>query len=101
VTTVLWGQGLADTPDVHYAKRATVGSAIAMRDAVSPAAVGVDIGCGMTAVRTSRRAEDLPDDLRKLRSGLERAVPVGHAAHRDPVDVRRVPEVRSRDWDAF
>ena len=101
VTTLPWVHGLAVMPDVHYGKGATVGSVIAMRDAVSPAAVGVDIGCGMTAVRTSLRAEDLPDDLRKLRSGLERAVPVGHAAHRDPVDVRRVSEVRSRDWDAF
>jgi RNA-splicing ligase RtcB len=54
-------------PDVHYGKGATVGSLIAMRDAVAPAAVGVDIGCGMSAVRTSLRAEDLPDDLAPLR----------------------------------
>ncbi|MEY9212679.1 RtcB family protein [Thermobifida halotolerans] len=101
VTTLPWVHGLAVMPDVHYGKGATVGSVIAMRDAVSPAAVGVDIGCGMTAVKTSLRAEDLPDDLRGLRSGLERAVPVGHQAHREPVDPRRVPEVRSRDWDRF
>lgn len=101
VTKLPWIHGLAVMPDVHYGKGATVGSVIAMRDAVSPAAVGVDIGCGMTAVRTSLRAEDLPDDLRKLRSGLEEAVPVGHASHRTPVDPRRLPEVRSRDWDEF
>src|ERR687895_146030 len=68
---------VAVMPDVHFGKGATVGSVIAMRDAVSPAAVGVDIGCGMTAVRTSLRAEDLPDDLRRLRSAIEAAVPVG------------------------
>ena len=69
VTKLPWIHGLAVMPDVHYGKGATVGSVIAMRDAVSPAAVGVDIGCGMTAVSTSLRAEDLPDDLRRLRSG--------------------------------
>src|SRR6266545_7236160 len=73
---------VAVMPDVHYGKGATVGSVIAMRDAVSPAAVGVDIGCGMTAVRTSLTAEDLPDDLRRLRSKLEAAVPVGFGKHR-------------------
>lgn len=48
-----WVHGVAVMPDVHHGKGATVGSVIAMRDAVSPAAVGVDIGCGMTAVKTS------------------------------------------------
>src|SRR5437016_14326641 len=73
---------VAVMPDVHYGKGATVGSVIAMRDAVSPAAVGVDIGCGMTAVRTSLTAEDLPDDLSRLRSRLEAALPVGPSQHR-------------------
>ena len=50
--------------DVHAGRGATVGSVIAMRGAVAPAAVGVDIGCGMAAVETSLRAPDLPDDLR-------------------------------------
>src|SRR5690242_11582962 len=75
---------VAVMPDVHYGKGATVGSVIAMRDAVSPAAVGVDIGCGMTAVRTSLTAEDLPEDLRRLRTRLESVVPVGFAQHREP-----------------
>ena len=55
---------VAVMPDVHLGKGATVGSVIAMRDAVSPAAVGVDIGCGMAAVPTSLTAAELPDDLK-------------------------------------
>src|SRR5213075_1228220 len=51
---------VAAMPDVHYGKGATVGSVIAMKGAVSPAAVGVDIGCGVGAVRTSLTAKDLP-----------------------------------------
>jgi tRNA-splicing ligase RtcB len=67
--------------DVHAGRGATVGSVIAMRGAVAPAAVGVDIGCGMAAVETSLRAQDLPDNLRPLRNGIERAIPVGFDAH--------------------
>lgn len=88
---------VAVMPDVHYGKGATVGSVIAMRDAVSPAAVGVDIGCGMTAVRTSLRAEDLPDDLRRLRSAIEAAVPVGFDQHRATAFTDR----DAADWGAF
>jgi tRNA-splicing ligase RtcB len=88
---------VAVMPDVHYGKGATVGSVIAMRDAVSPAAVGVDIGCGMTAVRTSLRAEDLPGDLRRLRSELERAVPVGFGQHR----ATAFDDRDAADWDTF
>lgn len=88
---------IAVMPDVHYGKGATVGSVIAMRDAVSPAAVGVDIGCGMAAVRTSLTASDLPDDLSRLRSEIEKAVPVGFGMHRSTAfDVRD-----AADWDAF
>lgn len=76
---------VAVMPDVHFGKGATVGSVIAMKEAVSPAAVGVDIGCGMTAVRTSLSSSDLPDDLSRLRSSLERAIPVGFNAHKEPV----------------
>ena len=88
---------VAAMPDVHYGKGATVGSVIAMKDAVSPAAVGVDIGCGMAAVRTSLKAGDLPDNLHGLRSALERTIPVGFHEHRDPVE-------RPQDrpfWDEF
>ncbi len=76
---------VAAMADVHYGKGATVGSVIAMKDAVSPAAVGVDIGCGMAAVRTSLAARDLPDSLGGLRSEIERAIPVGFEQHRKPV----------------
>src|SRR6266852_1701568 len=76
---------VAAMADVHYGKGATVGSVIAMKDAVSPAAVGVDIGCGMAAVRTSLAASDLPDSLAGLRSEIERAIPVGFEQHRKPV----------------
>ncbi|MCD9033088.1 RtcB family protein [Luteimonas sp. Y-2-2-4F] len=72
------GPWVAAMPDVHLGKGATVGSVIPTRGAIIPAAVGVDIGCGMAAVRTTLRAADLPDDLRQLRNGIERSVPVGN-----------------------
>jgi tRNA-splicing ligase RtcB len=72
---------VAVMPDVHVGKGATVGSVIALRGAVAPAAVGVDIGCGMAAQKTSLSARDLPDSLRKLRLAIEAAVPVGRAHH--------------------
>lgn len=72
-----WTHGVAVMPDVHTGYGVTIGSVIAMKGAVSPSAVGVDIGCGMAAVRTSLRLEDLPDDLGPLRSAIEAAVPVG------------------------
>ena len=72
------GPWVAVMPDVHLGKGATVGSVIPTRGAIIPAAVGVDIGCGMAAVRTTLRASDLPDDLAQLRSSIERSVPVGN-----------------------
>lgn len=68
---------VAVMPDVHMGKGATVGSVIATKGAIIPAAVGVDIGCGMMAVRTSLLASDLPDNLHALRSAIEAAVPHG------------------------
>lgn len=85
-----WIKGLAVMPDVHYGKGATVGSVIAMKDAVCPAAVGVDIGCGMSAVKTSLTANDLPGDLSGLRSQIEKAIPVGAGMHREAVDPGRL-----------
>ncbi|HVW30571.1 MAG TPA: RtcB family protein [Polyangiaceae bacterium] len=76
---------VAVMPDVHLGKGATVGSVIAMKDAVAPAAVGVDIGCGMSAVRTSILAKQLPDNLRGVRDAIEERVPVGRAFHDDPI----------------
>ena len=68
---------VAVMPDVHMGFGSTVGSVIPTRDVIIPAAVGVDIGCGMMAVRTNLRAEDLPDNLRAVRSAIEAAVPHG------------------------
>lgn len=96
-----WVQGVAVMPDVHFGKGATVGSVIAMRQAVSPAAVGVDIGCGMSAVRTSLTAADLPDDLAGLRSAIEATIPVGFAQRQKPVDPRRIRGVEQGGWDDF
>jgi len=83
VSALPWTHGLRVMPDVHYGKGATVGSVIAMHQAVAPAAVGVDIGCGMTAVRTNLSPDRLPDNLGRLRRTIERGVPVGNGAHRD------------------
>lgn len=69
-------KGLAVMPDCHFGRGATVGSVIATDAAIIPAAVGVDIGCGMIAVRTPMFAKDLPEDLTKLLKSLERAIPV-------------------------
>src|SRR5690348_16708657 len=70
--------------DVHAGIGATVGSVIPTRGAIIPAAVGVDIGCGMNAVRLSLTAERLPDSLARVRAAIERAVPVGFGEHGDP-----------------
>jgi tRNA-splicing ligase RtcB len=72
---------VAAMADCHYGKGATVGSVIAMHGAISPAAVGVDIGCGMAAVKTSLTASDLPDSLQLLRHRIEKSIPVGFEAH--------------------
>ena len=68
---------VAAMPDVHWGIGATVGSVIPTKGAIVPAAVGVDIGCGMMAVQTSLTAEQLPDDLGPLRTAIEKAVPHG------------------------
>jgi len=72
---------VAVMPDVHFGIGATVGSVIATEKAVIPAAVGVDIGCGMMAVETSLRAVDLPDNLHGLRTAIEKAVPHGRSGN--------------------
>jgi tRNA-splicing ligase RtcB len=81
------GGHIAIMPDVHIGKGATVGSVIPTRGAIIPSAVGVDIGCGMMAVRTTLAATDLPDSLKAIRTQIERDVPVGFEAHDDPVSV--------------
>lgn len=77
---------LAVMPDVHAGKGSTIGTVIPTKGAIIPAAVGVDIGCGMMAVRTSLRASDLPENLSKLREYIERAVPHGRSSNGGPND---------------
>ncbi len=92
---------VAAMPDVHVGKGATIGSVIATRRAVIPAAVGVDIGCGMMAVRTTLAASDLPDGLGNLRGAIEAAVPHGRTANGGPGDVGAwadVPPEPARAW---
>jgi tRNA-splicing ligase RtcB len=79
---------VAVMPDVHLGKGATVGTVIPTRAALVPAAVGVDIGCGMLAVKTGLIAADLPESLERLRSAIERDVPVGFAFHKEPLRPR-------------
>ena len=97
VSALPWTHGVRVMPDVHYGLGATVGSVIAMNQAVAPAAVGVDIGCGMTAVRTTLRPDQLPDDLAAIRHGIERAVPVGFSSHDgEPRTLARHDDLASR-----
>ncbi|MDH3476374.1 MAG: RtcB family protein, partial [Rhodospirillales bacterium] len=74
---------VAVMPDVHFGKGATVGSVIPTKGAIVPAAVGVDIGCGMCAVGTTLTSHALPDSLKALRTAIERTVPVGAASHKE------------------
>src|SRR5687767_6020815 len=85
---------VAAMPDVHTGIGATVGSVIPTKGAIIPAAVGVDIGCGMNAVRLTLSAKDLPDSLAKVRSAIEDAVPVGFNQH-DYDDANRGAHARA------
>lgn len=73
---------IAVMPDVHAGKGATVGSVIPTKSAIIPSAVGVDIGCGMNALRLSIKAEQLPDNLKPARLAIEKHVPVGFEKHK-------------------
>ena len=72
-------EGVRAMPDSHWGLGACVGSVIALKKAVIPAAVGVDIGCGMMASKTSLTSYDLPENIKKLRSDIERSVPHGRS----------------------
>src|SRR5947209_16268162 len=92
---------IAAMPDVHWGIGATVGSVIPTKGAIIPAAVGVDIGCGMMAVQTSLNARDLPDNLKPIRSAIERAVPHGRTSHGGPGDRgawHDIPERNQAVW---
>lgn len=88
---------LAVMPDVHLGKGSTIGSVIPTRGAIIPAAVGVDIGCGMIAVRTSLTATDLPDNLAGLRSAIGRRCRTG-APRRVPNAIKARGIVRRKRW---
>jgi tRNA-splicing ligase RtcB len=92
---------VAAMPDVHWGMGATIGSVIPTKGAIIPAAVGVDIGCGMMALRTTLNARDLPDSLRKLRSTIEQAVPHGRTNNGQKTDRGawwNIPEPHLREW---
>lgn len=90
---------IAAMPDVHFGIGATIGSVIPTLRAIIPAAVGVDIGCGMMAAKTTLVAGDLPDDLGPLRAAIERAVPHGRRpGARDPGAWNDVPDAVDRAW---
>ncbi len=95
---------LAVMPDVHYGKGSTIGSVIPTKGAIIPAAVGVDIGCGMMAVRTSLTANDLPDSLGQVRAALEKSVPHGRTATRGGRDKgawQDLPNAADEAWAAL
>jgi tRNA-splicing ligase RtcB len=95
---------VAVMPDVHWGIGATVGSVIPTTGAIIPAAVGVDIGCGMMAVQTSLAARDLPDDLRAVRAAIERAVPHGrtdNGGRNDRGAWHELPPAQGAAWTAL
>jgi tRNA-splicing ligase RtcB len=96
---------LAVMPDVHLGKGSTIGSVIPTQGAIIPAAVGVDIGCGMMAARTTLSASDLPDNLHGLRSAIEAAVPHGRTpprqSRRDKGAWENPPDTVDATWSAL
>ncbi|MEZ5592888.1 MAG: RtcB family protein [Gammaproteobacteria bacterium] len=90
---------VAAMPDVHLGKGATIGSVIPTKGAIIPAAVGVDIGCGMIAVKTDLQARQLPDSLKGVRDAIERAIPHGRKpGKRDPGSWQNLPEDIAAHW---
>jgi tRNA-splicing ligase RtcB len=95
---------IAAMPDVHWGIGATVGSVIPTKGAIIPAAVGVDIGCGMMAVQTDLNARDLPDNLKEIRSAIESAVPHGrtnHGSRGDRGAWSSIPDRNNQVWQGL
>jgi len=93
---------VAAMPDVHWGIGATVGSVIPTKGAIIPAAVGVDIGCGMIAVQTTLTANHLPDNLKSLRTAIEKAVPHGRTDNGRKTDRgawHDIPEHHLSEWE--
>jgi tRNA-splicing ligase RtcB (3'-phosphate/5'-hydroxy nucleic acid ligase) len=92
---------IAAMPDVHWGIGATIGSVIPTQGAIIPAAVGVDIGCGMMAVQTNLNARDLPESLKGIRAAIEKAVPHGRTNHGGAGDRgawHKIPERNQEVW---
>nr|WP_309304116.1 RtcB family protein [Arthrobacter sp. CJ23] len=102
IASLEWVYGVRVMPDVHVGKGAVVGSVIAMRQAVAPAAVGLDIGCGVSAVKTSLIDAELYN-LHALRLAIESTIPVGPNSHDRPVDLKRLglDQGWARFWSGF
>ena len=92
---------IAAMPDVHWGVGATVGSVIPTKGAIIPAAVGVDIGCGMMAVQTDLNARDLPDNLKGIRAAIEAAVPHGRTNHGGAGDRGAWDDIPLRNQDVW
>src|ERR1044072_8759077 len=93
---------IAAMPDVQWGIGATVGSVIPTKGAIIPAAVGVDIGCGMIALQTTLNARDLPENLKKIRAAIERGVPHGrtdNGGRRDRGAWHDIPERNANVWE--
>lgn len=88
-------EGVAVMPDAHLGKGSCVGSVIATKNAIIPAAVGVDIGCGMIAVKTKYFAKDLGDDLKALRIGIERRIPLSAGKYNHKVTDTALERIKS------
>jgi tRNA-splicing ligase RtcB len=97
---------VAAMPDAHYGNSATVGSVIATQGAVVPASIGVDLSCGMSAVKTTLTANDLPDNLFQLRMAIEAAVPHGDLERIQKFDAGvfqngQLPKYHEQQWLAL
>ena len=96
---------IAAMPDVHWGMGATIGSVLATKGAIVPAAVGVDLGCGMMAVQTTLTANDMPDSLRHIRSAIEEAVPHGRTDNGGTNDRGgwgdKLPNTHASRWGAL
>ena len=97
------GGHVALMPDAHLGIGATIGSVVLTKDAIIPSVVGVDIGCGMIAVRTDLTKADLPDDLQPLVDNFSRSIPAGmkHGSHTQPTEAAIVwMDGHPRDFDS-
>lgn len=92
---------IAVMPDCHLGMGSTVGSVIPTRGAIMPSAVGVDIGCGMIAVKTNKFAKELPDDLEKIRSGIERRIPLSAGKYNKEVSESTGERVKILDKEGL